>query len=318
MPRIVTFFVPALGYGPNRQTLPFLADNAENLGGDSTFRERVPGARAWSSGNASDGRGGGGGGRGGSAGDEQALPLTYEAVSPGGIRAKSRYVFPDGSVRSGLGTAGTDDVALSEEQGGAADTRYRLGDGDIGGMRAGGGEKKGGSVPLTRVGRSRIESVNLSAALGIDALGVVALGGGGGGETLGRQDTGGGSRGRNHGAYRGPGAAAGSEWAPGGRPPRAFVPFLNLPAFDAKGGSGNGRRRRKQGEDNTDGADGVGSPALPSYVGVGDPPSQMQRGRPLVGVGGVPVSPGRAMLTCLLYTSPSPRDQRGSRMPSSA
>ena len=25
-----------------------------------------------------------------------------------------------------------------------------------------------------------------------------------------------------------------------------------------------------------------------------------------------------ALLTCLLYTSPSPRDQRGSRMPSSA
>ena len=28
--------------------------------------------------------------------------------------------------------------------------------------------------------------------------------------------------------------------------------------------------------------------------------------------------PGEALFTCLLYTSPSPRDQRGSRMPSSA
>ena len=27
---------------------------------------------------------------------------------------------------------------------------------------------------------------------------------------------------------------------------------------------------------------------------------------------------GKASITCLLYTSPSPRDQRGSRMPSSA
>lgn len=181
-----------------------------------------------------------------------------------------------------------------EEQGGGAfDTRHRLGDGDTGRGRAGGAEKNGGSVPLTRVGRSRIESVNLSTALGIDALG------GGGGETLGRQQTGGGSRGRNHGAYRGPGAAAGSEWAPGGRPPRAFVPFLNLPAFDAKGGTGSGRRRRRQGENNTDRADGVDSLPIPSYVGVGvgDPPSRIQRGRPLIGVGGVPISPGRAMLT---------------------
>ena len=30
------------------------------------------------------------------------------------------------------------------------------------------------------------------------------------------------------------------------------------------------------------------------------------------------ISVGDARLTCLLYTSPSPRDQRGSRMPSSA
>ena len=31
-----------------------------------------------------------------------------------------------------------------------------------------------------------------------------------------------------------------------------------------------------------------------------------------------PVMPGVLMIDCLLYTSPSPRDQRGSRMPSSA
>ena len=30
------------------------------------------------------------------------------------------------------------------------------------------------------------------------------------------------------------------------------------------------------------------------------------------------VIPGDGVVTCLLYTSPSPRDQRGSRMPSSA
>ena len=34
----------------------------------------------------------------------------------------------------------------------------------------------------------------------------------------------------------------------------------------------------------------------------------------LIGVGGR----GRGHVACLLYTSPSPRDQRGSRMPSSA
>ena len=32
----------------------------------------------------------------------------------------------------------------------------------------------------------------------------------------------------------------------------------------------------------------------------------------------IEVGPGLGSLTCLLYTSPSPRDQRGSRMPSSA
>jgi len=36
-------------------------------------------------------------------------------------------------------------------------------------------------------------------------------------------------------------------------------------------------------------------------------------------VGGIDIAVGGiALLTCLLYTSPSPRDQRGSRMPSSA
>ena len=35
-----------------------------------------------------------------------------------------------------------------------------------------------------------------------------------------------------------------------------------------------------------------------------------------LGIGLVPE--GRRCFTCLLYTSPSPRDQRGSRMPSSA
>ena len=34
--------------------------------------------------------------------------------------------------------------------------------------------------------------------------------------------------------------------------------------------------------------------------------------------GGISLKPGANMWDCLLYTSPSPRDQRGSRMPSSA
>ena len=38
---------------------------------------------------------------------------------------------------------------------------------------------------------------------------------------------------------------------------------------------------------------------------------------PAVGASGIPVFQDPAF-TCLLYTSPSPRDQRGSRMPSSA
>ena len=36
------------------------------------------------------------------------------------------------------------------------------------------------------------------------------------------------------------------------------------------------------------------------------------------GPGQIPPSPQPAPNSCLLYTSPSPRDQRGSRMPSSA
>ncbi|CAM9876773.1 unnamed protein product, partial [Ectocarpus sp. 12 AP-2014] len=67
----------------------------DDLGGDSTFREQVPGARAWSSGAASNSRDGR---------YSKGRPLDYGAVSPGGIRAESRYVFPDGSVRRRLET----------------------------------------------------------------------------------------------------------------------------------------------------------------------------------------------------------------------
>ena len=43
-----------------------------------------------------------------------------------------------------------------------------------------------------------------------------------------------------------------------------------------------------------------------------------ETGEPLVSQALELKSIGRRFTTCLLYTSPSPRDQRGSRMPSSA
>eukprot|EP00752_Nemacystus_decipiens_P012874 g11397.t2 len=258
----------------------------DDLGGDSTFREQVPGARAWSSGMASTSGGGG---------DNKALLSRYHPLSSGGIRAETRYVFPDGSVRRHVETP----VASGRAAPGS------------------------GGVPMPLVGTSRVASADLSLALGIDALsggdarcaGRDGGGGGGGGgdcsigdsadqrrcmeriEDRGRRDNGGNDG--NGGAYRGPGAAPGAEWAPGGRPPRAFVPFLNLPASSGSATSGSkGKwRRRKHGHGGGGSVSGGRTPPLPPVHSSAEKRRNASRARPLVGVGGVPISPGRAMLT---------------------
>ncbi|CBJ26598.1 expressed unknown protein [Ectocarpus siliculosus] len=236
----------------------------DDLGGDSTFREQVPGARAWSSGavsNSRDGR------------DSKRRPLDYGAVSPGGIRAESRYVFPDGSVRRRLETPAAE-----------------------GGVGDGGGG--GGGVPMPLVGTSRIASADLSFALGIDSL----RGGGNGAAgddvekaSWRRRGTGRtGSRDNEGGEHRGPGAAPGAEWAPVGRPPRAFVPFLNLPVSNGKANGNNSKEGRWASRD----SDGSDSPYfLPPVYSAAVNGRSKRRGRPLAGIGGVLVSPGRAMLT---------------------
>ncbi|CAM9375784.1 unnamed protein product [Ectocarpus fasciculatus] len=235
----------------------------DDLGGDSTFRERVPGARAWSTGAAS---------HSGDGHDANGRSLDYGAVSPGGIRAESRYVFPDGSVRRRLETPGA--------AGGAGD---------------GGG---GGGVAMPLVGTSRIASADLSLALGIDSL----RGGGGGaagddvdkasGRRRGTGRTG--SRDNEGGEHRDLGAAPGAEWVPVGRPPRAFVPFLNLPASNGKANGNNSIERRRASR----GSDGGDSPSfLPPVYSAAANGRSKGRGRPLAGIGGVLVSPGRAMLT---------------------
>lgn len=236
----------------------------------------MPGARAWSSGNESTG-----GWRGS---DEGRLEQTYNELSPGGIRADSRYVFPDGSVRRGLGTA---------KSGSSNGEAIRL--------TTGTGETKDAPVPIPLVGTSRGHSADFTAALGIDAF-VNSDGkrdGHGG-------DSGGGISGRRRrteeggggGAYRGPGAAPGAGWDPGGRPPRAFVPFLNLPAFKDKdsravlqNGSGTHERDRQREQ-------AIGATYRPlSRVGKQGEGRDWHRGRPLAGIGGLLVSPGRAMIT---------------------
>lgn len=209
---------------------------------------------------------------------EKGLPLHRDTVSPGGIRAESRYVFPDGSVRQGLETPGR--VATT------------------------------GDLPMPLVGTSRMASADLSLAIGIDALGGGADGGSGDciNETPGR----GRRRGRSGagGAYRGPGAAPGADWAPGGRPPRAYVPFLNLPKSNGKASASSGKaRRHRQDVDrlggsisrvNSSSIGGVDSTSLfpfPFINSVSEEGRNGQRGRPLAGVGGLLVSPGRVMLT---------------------
>ena len=72
----------------------------------------------------------------------------------------------------------------------------------------------------------------------------------------------------------------------------------------------------------TNAGDGIGATDA-AYVAVGaeiapDAPTVFDKSEMIVKVK-EPLAEERAMLRdCLLYTSPSPRDQRGSRMPSSA
>ena len=56
---------------------------------------------------------------------------------------------------------------------------------------------------------------------------------------------------------------------------------------------------------------------LERYMNFGLSQEELQSGKPIIGIAqtGSDLSPCNR---CLLYTSPSPRDQRGSRMPSSA
>lgn len=202
-------------------------------------------------------------------------PIHRDTVSPGGIRAESRYVFPDGSVRRGL------------------ETPDRVVTGDL---------------PMPLVGTSRMASADLSLAMGIDALGGGADGGSGDGinETPGR----GCRRGRTGagGAYRGPGAVPGADWALGGRPPRAYVPFLNLPKSNGNTNASSGKARRHRQDvhglggnisrvnSSSNGFDSTSFP-FPFIHSVSEEGRKGQRGRPLAGVGGLLVSPGRAMLT---------------------
>lgn len=213
-------------------------------------------------------------------GCEKDFLLYRDTASPGGIRAESRYVFPDGSVRRGFETPGR--TALVSD------------------------------TPMPLVGTSRMASADLSLAMGIEALG----GGSGEGgssdsinETPGRRRRTGrsGTCTNNGGAYRGPGAVSGASWAPGGRPPRAYVPFLNLPASNgmANRNSGKALRRRQDSHglgrvsgsvNSSSNSDDSPSPFLFTHS-VSKGGRNRRRGRPLAGVGGLLVSPGRAMLT---------------------
>lgn len=226
-----------------------------DLGGDSTFRGRPFGTRAWSRGGGDDS----------DSGRRARPPSNYGDVSPGGIRAESRYVYPDGSVRCRLETGrGSSREGKNNE-----------------------GENRDPGVPMPLVGTSRIGSADLSSS----AVGINVLQGGvsrtrvddnddGGNEASDRRRRG---NGDDSNAYRGPGTVPGAGFAPGGRRPRPFVPFLNLPRSDARR---SGRREHQQETIvNRD------SPTPTSPIG------GLRRGPPLAGVGGVLVSAGRAMLT---------------------
>lgn len=227
---------------------------------------------------------------GGGGGDNKNLLTHHHPLSPGGIRAETRYVFPDGSVRRHVETPGASGRAATE----------------------------GGGVAMPLVGTSRVASADLSLALGMDALSGGdahagardGSGGGGGGgsasENAERREHAGRSRSRgstgnggNGGAYRNPGAAPGAGWAPEGRPPRAYVPFLNLPASsDNASGRKDKWRRRKHGHGRGGSvSDGSARSLLPSVYSSAEKGRSANRGRPLAGIGGVPISPGRAMLT---------------------
>lgn len=196
------------------------------------------------------------------SGNDRRRRRSYDQVSPGSFRAESCYVFPDGSVRR----------ALDSSDGGEG-TRQ-----GAGGSAGGGQEiRRVPSVPFPLVGTSRLDSADLSTALERRAE---SGGSGGGNDTSG-------------GVYRSPGTTPAADRASDGRPPRTYVPFLNLPGFDRQEGGVKSQRRHRQGEDSTSGGGLQSSVRPPTFSAQ----RTSGRGRPSAGEGGRLVSPGRAMLT---------------------
>lgn len=217
------------------------------------------------------------------------------ASSPGGIRASSRFVFPDGSVRRQLLEASSDGVGAKEE------------------------DRDDGGVPMPLIGTSRINSAGNFSLSSSSAFGLKALNPGGvtrdrraridkqarglngiSSERRTVYEPGGGGS-----AYRGPAAKSGASFAPGGRLPRPYVPFLNLPKSGgarevvyrgwngggSTGGEEHHRSHRRRGPAVASGDVDMNSGLDNRQMGGG------RRERPLAGMDGVLVSAGRAMLT---------------------
>ena len=81
-------------------------------------------------------------------------------------------------------------------------------------------------------------------------------------------------------------------------------------------------RNNHGGVDNRRGSQAMPASVVPTASGVSVVDEMAALRRVLLRIGGVPefvvAGSEETILDCLLYTSPSPRDQRGSRMPSSA
>lgn len=271
----------------------------KEIGGDSTFRERSLGARAWSTQGRPDDtyhgtnnpHDGGGNTR---VPRLQMVGANYgdNASSPGGIRASSRFVFPDGSVRRQL-------VEASSDGGGTKDE-----------------DRDASSVPMPLVGTSRIKSAGEFSLSPSSAFGLKALNPGDitrdrragideqarGSDGISSEGKAAYEPGRGGGAYRGPGAKSDASFPPGGRLPRPYVPFLNLPKSGGargvvyrgwNGGGSGGSQQHDRGRGAAVASDGVDMNS-----GLDDRQTRGGgRDRPLAGMSGVLVSAGRAMLT---------------------